>query len=365
MMQARINNRFRPSHRYPANSRSHSTCKISNVLWITTAVIALTLFVLYARIFHITINISDENIGVDVAEPIDVPASTIQPAYIPKSIQPSPSHTPAPLPVIPQRNDAPCWANYSVAFNAGTRYTCRLIEITTHTLPSDGPPTRQCCCINLDHASAQVALALDDWKGALCQSRKRARFPDLKDNYGPALVCFPGVLVVGAQKAGTTALTAHFLRNDAYVPIKSVYTGRVFMKELHVFEKIQKASTPVVALMQVVNTMGDTLTSIAAVDGVVDDAMCENIRVKAPDVDARTNMRGKRFHVDETDAAIRAWQLLRNDAYTWQYLKSHFTVDSSPSYMLSSQTLRTAAAFLPHAHIIVMLREPIARAYSE
>ena len=44
---------------------------------------------------------------------------------------------------------------------------------------------------------------------------------------------------------------------------------------------------------------------------------------------------------------------------------TQFSIDASPSYMLQRSTVANIASMLPHAKIIVALREPVERMMSE
>lgn len=291
-------------------------------------------------------------------------------------------------------NDAPCWGNYSSAYNTGTRFTCRLITVAT-AIPASGGPTRQCCCINTDHAAVRSAVAADDWSAALCHARKHAAGTTPREALlrGHAVICLPAIIIAGAQKAGSTAISAHLLANDAFLPACAGTHGRPCAKELHFFSNYGLRQSRTAAFVRYAGMFSDVLSAMAVDDASlahVPHEVCANIQVsRAPvGVDmlgpARTPQVIEALsepmfggggqleppaviaeHIDESDTSTSVWRLLSKHAYASSFLHSHFTADATPAYMLSSTAMRSAADLLPHAHVIITLREPVARAYSE
>jgi hypothetical protein len=126
----------------------------------------------------------------------------------------------------------------------------------------------------------------------------------------PAHTCLPSLLIVGAQKGGTTALMGYLLHHTAFVP--------ALRKELHVFDKE--------AFFE-----GEALTPAGF------RALLTSLPSLPP---ATGTVAGLPY-----SAAI--------------------TGEASPSYMLGLRTAARIAAALPRVRVIALLREPAARAWSE
>lgn len=210
-------------------------------------------------------------------------------------------------------------------------------EHIQHTLPSITTSTSikdtlGVCPLHVIDAAVQLKYDCSPHLGPgerlqCCCMRQFGSAPKLGE---PQFTCLPTLVIAGAQKAGTTALVGYLL----YHPEVRISKR----KELHIFDQGRHFR---------VEEGGGSLTG----------------RV-ASDWHGRTHL--------ITAAGLQA--LLRVlPSLPYPQSRSHgslpytpfITVDASPSYVLGTETAARIYATMPNAQVLVLLRDPVARAYSE
>eukprot|EP00911_Craspedida_sp_UC1_P002408 UC1_evm1s1798 len=145
-----------------------------------------------------------------------------------------------------------------------------------------------------------------------------------------ALFCLPTFIVIGAQKSGTTALLGYLLHHPNFrSPSK---------KEGHFFDRLGYIQ-----------------------DGDNDDGRDAERKQKERERHARrylTYFDGSRKKDDKVvaGAAPRGMRF---------GLDTLLTGEASPSYLCGTRVPKLIAGTFPHARLVVLLRDPVARAYSE
>jgi len=130
----------------------------------------------------------------------------------------------------------------------------------------------------------------------------------LETHTGDNWACLPSMILLGAQKAGTTALFAHLLEHPEFRTGESVQGAnfeRVLAKELHFF-----------------------------------------------DSDAEWTA-GPHQYLSGFPTATK------------EQISNFINADLSPSYMVKWETLKSIQDLLPQARLVVVLRDPVKRAWSE
>ena len=125
------------------------------------------------------------------------------------------------------------------------------------------------------------------------------------------LVCMPSFIVIGSQKSGSTALLAHFLLHPGFVgPLR---------KETHYFDNVYLS-------------------------------------------DVKPN------HTPKTkpkDASTYIGYFKGIDAAKPQATRRTLTAEATPAYILRMEAPLIVSALLPHTRLILIIRNPVDRAYSE
>eukprot|EP00730_Choanoeca_flexa_P017152 TRINITY_DN8218_c0_g1_i1.p1 TRINITY_DN8218_c0_g1~~TRINITY_DN8218_c0_g1_i1.p1 ORF type:complete len:539 (+),score=88.72 TRINITY_DN8218_c0_g1_i1:104-1720(+) len=156
-----------------------------------------------------------------------------------------------------------------------------------------GPINPQCCCL-VDEDGKPLDSHRDEYKALMsAQPRKEIQLP---------MACMPSYAIIGAQKAGTTAMATYMLYHPNITPF-----GR---KEGHLFDKL------------------DLLT-----DGISPSRLKVYMR-RLP------QLQGPQLH-------------------------KTLVGDATPAYVLSPRYAKIMHSSLPRLRLIMILRNPVTRAYSE
>lgn len=207
------------------------------------------------------------------------------------------------------------------------------LRLSCHMRP--GPVQQQCCCYNattwpipLRVAAARAVSA----NQADSIARKAAAVLPAPDDASVALRCLPSFVVVGAQKAGTTALMGYTLFHPAFAPPR--------LKEAHFFDKgFQSVSVEETRL----SALGPPETHLVhRYVGIFPPLPV------TPTTD--TNSRSPHAAAFPPSTPATAGQL---------------TGEATPSYILSAVYLRRLRTLLPDARLVLLLRDPVDRAWSE
>eukprot|EP00042_Codosiga_hollandica_P051747 m.640987 g.640987 ORF g.640987 m.640987 type:complete len:314 (+) comp58344_c2_seq15:1588-2529(+) len=220
------------------------------------------------------------------------------------------------------------------------RVHVHITERAPHQLPS------QCCCVvplaSLRGAPpphpAQRSTDARRFQPrnlqALDAAEPAVHHPDVPDP-DTAILCLPAFVVAGVQKSGTTALLGILTHHPQYAPTAK--------KEVHFFDNLM--------LPKDVVSAKDADRFLKVLPAYLDeparakyDAMLAS-DPESPDTKASPNMPRR---------------LLRTSD-----LGSFITGEATPSYVLKLQAIRYIKKLLPEARIVVILRNPIDRAYSE
>ena len=241
---------------------------------------------------------------------------------------------------------------------------------------------RQCCCLTLsatdlgagasmssarvESGAALAPLAALTWRvagrpyaasGTDDDEKQLARAMRSAASSGVGgLVCLPSLIIVGAQKSGTTALLGYLLHHPQYAP--------ALQKELHHFDREDRlfgrppGSAGVAGAAAAAAATTNRRSSRAPVS--VAEARQQGGFVRYLSLLPSAWHEFSRQHIggapEGTSAAAPAFAA---------YVASHITGDSTPSYMLGTATAARLATALPDARIVALLREPVARAQSE
>jgi hypothetical protein len=225
----------------------------------------------------------------------------------------------------------------------------------------------QCCCRDVRGALEAAEVSMDErepgcaFPGGRRISLLTALSPRTWAGPMPScrheFTCFPSVVVAGVQKAGTTALFGYLLHHPHFLPAAK--------KELHFFDRNfhrgpawllrQMPALPLPPghareeslRMQVgghnmsSNQVEEPPGSGEAGDEVVDDS--PKLARNAPSTEGGEGERDEWF----------------------RFISTHVTGEATPSYVLGVDTPANMQTHLPHARVVVILRDPVDRAYSE
>ncbi|RYE82304.1 MAG: hypothetical protein EOO65_05675 [Methanosarcinales archaeon] len=153
-----------------------------------------------------------------------------------------------------------------------------------------------------------------------------------------SFVCLPAFVIVGAQKASTTALFAQLMSSPHVVP--------PLVKETHYFFKGAHES-----LLQYLRFFQD-YAKLAAQEQVERSVVGGGLEAPGTDV---CGWSSHSLHV--------RWPHV--PAPLLHFLACHITGEATPSYSLSSSALRRMVEIIPAARLIFLTRHPVARALSE
>jgi len=154
------------------------------------------------------------------------------------------------------------------------------------------------------------------------------------------------VIIIGAQKSGSSALFSHLIRHPAAVPFMA--------KEAHYFDRDYTFEKGVRHYMS--STL-DPLKLLHARAAATPEAPMPSL---------------VELHKQDTPEASLAQVALPPTYLGFQQsqalgtaLESTFTLETTPAYVLDSRAAVKIASLLPHAKLLLILRNPVDRAYSE
>ena len=169
----------------------------------------------------------------------------------------------------------------------------------------------------------------------------------------PLFTCLPSLVIVGAQKSGSTALFSHLLAHPQVRP--------ALRKELHYFDRY---TTPFIdwylaRFPEWPDERGGGACGNGGNSGGGGSVNCAGAGAGPAAADEE--------RLGAAWAALRAAGVPESplERTRFYYAATHVAMDASPSYMLGVSTAARIRALLPHATGIAILREPVARAYSE
>ena len=169
-----------------------------------------------------------------------------------------------------------------------------------------------------DGVQVQCCCALDASKSPRFRANAAASSnPDDNSNSRPPpFTCFPSLVIAGSQKSGTTALFSYLLFHDAVIPARR--------KEVHFFDRFQR-NGPNWYLSRFPEWPTPTPSPAATTAN--------------DDNSARSSLEA--------------------------FVSSHIGMEATPSYMLGTATAAGLHRLLPHGKVVVILRDPVSRAWSE
>ena len=142
--------------------------------------------------------------------------------------------------------------------------------------------------------------------------------------------CLPHVVIIGAQKSGSTALFSYFLLHPDF--------SRPQKKEIHYFDR-RPGFRRYLDQLPEYNPL----------------KVCRRlVAVLASDAPQLTRMGGKQGQICGRDNHLVAW-----------LARLQFTGESTPAYILGTSVAEKMAAVVPHSKLILILRNPVDRFYSE
>ena len=166
----------------------------------------------------------------------------------------------------------------------------------------------------------------------------------------PGIVCLPNVVVVGAQKSGSTALLGYLSRLSAVVPPQT--------KEAHFFDRDS-------AFRQGYAKYFDSMLDPVLLAAAEEDAPASFTRQLAA---STVDIASSTVPPDKLQALAGLGPSLADFASAPKSLalfRRQFAVEATPAYMLGTSTPAKMATLIPHARLLVILRNPVDRAYSE
>lgn len=186
----------------------------------------------------------------------------------------------------------------------------------------------QCCCVDTRSevrataSSVYFNMTIDEADERFFTGRRLIRPASVAQRF---FTCLPSLVIAGVQKAGTTALFGYLLHHPSFL--------NAARKEVHYFDKVFGQGTA-----GYLKSMPHMLPPPPRVRDAID-----------------------------SDVADGSGTARRKDLYQrWlAYVGSHITGEASPAYVLGMDTAARIQTTLPHGKVVVILRDPVDRAYSE
>ncbi len=189
------------------------------------------------------------------------------------------------------------------------------------------------------------------WMPSVAGQQCCCRYKQIKDkpklpegSMGYRFGCLPNAVVIGAQKSGSSALFSHLLRYPGAVPFMG--------KEAHYFDR---DSTFENGIRHYLSTALDPLKILHSQrsgtygkDSLVDLHTSEPPQTLLQEAGLTANYQG--FEQSEV---------------LQKYLADTFTLETTPAYVLDTRGAVKMATLVPHAKLLLILRNPVDRAYSE
>ena len=237
-------------------------------------------------------------------------------------------------------------------------------SISCRWYPSPMRSRIQCCC----HYTPPP-------NGTVLGPMGRPGASDPSPSVAPPFTCLPSLVIVGAQKSGSTALFSFFLRHPQVRP--------ALRKELHFFDRTNGAIDTL--LSRFPEWPDKREASIANSSSSSSDSSSRNDEPRGRSLRPLQKFQlqqQQQLQLGDESSSSRSGGDASSDS-TWralvtagvpdtplerlrmQYASSHVAIDATPSYMLGVGTAKRIKDMLPFALAIAILRDPVSRAYSE
>ena len=164
------------------------------------------------------------------------------------------------------------------------------------------------------------------------------------DSGGYRFACLPNAIVIGAQKSGSSALYSHMVRHPAAVPFMA--------KEAHFFDRDETFAK---GIRHYLSSALDPIKLLhARTRGALGQSSLVDLHgANAPPAELQAAQLPPTYNGFEQSQVLRA------------QLGKTFTLETTPAYVLDSRAAVKIATLVPHVKLLLILRNPVDRAYSE